>query len=472
LLGIKIKLVLLFTQEDADRPYLKLARRFKHTTVCLGKENAEGPSVYMDIKKIVGIGKKYRCKWVHLGTGMGSENWKIIKAFQEAGIQNIGATWKQVRLACNKIRAIRTAMKLGIPVKPGSHRVLKGLLDAFKIARKIGYPVMLKPVNGGGGKGIAVCFSAKDLVRQFADAARKAKKFFGSDELYMEKFFHNIRHVEVQVYGYKKNGKHFAKSGGVRGCTAQSDHQKEAEESPAPWVTEDQQRQMEEWAVEFVKEMKIVGLCTVEFVIDCETGEIYFGEINVRIQVEHAITGIRYGINLILLQLFIAFGLPVEYILDKLKPKGYTLEVRVCAKHFDAKIGCFVASHYDSTVKVLKFLAPKGRGVHVYPGIGKGSILTEHYDTLIALVVTEGKTREECIKRMLLALSQFEIEGVKTNISFLRALLNHPEFVKGDYNSSITKKVKNYLVAKEKLWEKRLKHIERMENNMSYGNEC
>jgi acetyl/propionyl-CoA carboxylase alpha subunit len=469
LLGIKIKLVIPYTEEDDGRPYLSLAEKLGHKKVFIGKEKTGNPSIYMDIRRIVKVGKKYRCKWVHLGTGLGSENWRIIKAFEEAGIQNIGATWKQVQDACNKIFAIETAQKIGIPVKPGSHRVLKDVIDALAIARIIGYPVMLKPVNGGGGKGIVICFTPEELIKQFENASEKAKRFFGNGEMYLEKYFKNIRHVEVQVYGYKKGKKHFARSGGVRGCTAQTNKQKEVEESPAPWMTENQQRQMEEWAVLIVKEMGIVGLCTVEFVIDCETGEIYFGEINVRIQVEHAITGIRYGINLILLQFRIAFGLPVENILDKLKPDGYTLETRVCAKSFNPKTGHWVASP-DS--KITQFLAPKGEGIFVYPGVGKGSVFTNHYDSLICLVVVKGKTREECIEKMRRALLQFEIEGVGTNIPFLLSILNHPEFIEGSYDSSITKKVKNYLVAKEKLWEKRLRHIERMENNMSYGNEC
>jgi acetyl/propionyl-CoA carboxylase alpha subunit len=424
----------------------------------------------MDIKKIVGIGKKYRCKYVHLGTGLGSENWKIIKAFQEASIENIGASWKQVKLACNKIRAIRTAMELGIPVKPGSHRILKNLADALEIAKKIGYPVMLKPVNGGGGKAIAKCFSPEELIKQFEPAKKKAKKFFGNDKLYMETFFNNIRHIEVQMLcGYDEDGNYFSESLGLRDCSGQDGYQKIVEESPAYKITRDQRRQMEKCAKKLVKKMKIIGLCTVEFVIDCATGDIYYGENNIRIQVEHAITGIRYLINLIALQFFIAFGLPMKKILKNLKPRGFTLECRINAESFNHKTGYFMAS---ADTKITKFVPPKGKNIYVFPGVGKGSALNNHYDKLLCLVVVKGKTREECIQRMRQALLRFEIEGTQTNIPFLLALLNHPEFVAGSYDSSITEKVKNYLVAKEKLWEKRLKHIERMENNMSYGNEC
>jgi len=434
-----IPTVAIFTAEDWDKPYLSLADE----KYFIGEENGSGRSIYMNIDKIVTAGKETGCNFVHLGTGMGSENAEIVKAFDDAGIKNIGASHEKIKLASDKIEAIQLALKCGVPVKPGSHREVNDVDDALAIAERIGYPVMLKPSRGGGGKGIKKFRTAEALKKGFATAKADIARYCSGSRVYMEKFYEKIYHIEIQVMGgYDKNGNYHVKIPGGRNCTIQREDQKIVEEAPPPFITKEKFLELKEAVIKIAESLQVIGVFTVEFVINCEDGKFYFSEINLRIQVEKGITEMIYRLNLIKLQILLATGSFIDDILKQdLISHGHAIEFRIYVERTDEKNRCFVPIEEEATI--IEYSPPSGDGIEVDSGVCKGSTLTHHYDGLIALFKVWAETREKCIEKAYGGLKQFKIKGkgVETNIDFhLKALENY-RFLRGDYDSDFVKEV-------------------------------
>ncbi len=425
-----------YTGEDAGLSYLY---DLADDTFYLGSENDNG-LLYMNVDKLIEAANKKKCKFIHLGTGMLSENHEAVRAFERAGIKNIGATSDQVEIASDKIKTIHLAKRLGIPVKPGSHRELISVDDAKEIAERIGYPVMLKPKRGGGGRGIKKFANSEELTKDsFEKVKADAKKYFRDDSIYMEVFFDKIRHIEVQIMGgCDEKGIYHAKPLGARNCTIQRNHQKVIEEASPLLLSKDKLSQIENYAVSLINQIGIIGLCTVEFVVNMADGRFYFSEINARIQVEKRPTEMIFGIDLIKIQFDLIRGSSIN-IVQKLipEPDGYAIEFRINAEGWKKEEKCFMSS-VDT---VTRFSPPAGDGIIVDTGIRNGITINHHYDNLIALLTIKGSSREECLQKAREALLQFEVEGIDTNIPFHLWILENKKFISGNYDSDLVSEV-------------------------------
>jgi acetyl/propionyl-CoA carboxylase alpha subunit len=432
---MEIPVVIAHSEQDKEAYCIKYADE----SICIGKEETNKLSPYMNVEAIIEAGRKMDCNLIHLGTGYLSENHKAVKQFEENGLKHIGAIADQMELASDKVRVIQLALKLGIPVKPGSHKVLENVEEAVKIAQEIGYPVMLKPNNGGGGRGIKKVYDEKSLRENFEGTKSAAKKYFDSEDLYLEKYYRDIYHVEAQMAaGQNSVGKYCVRLLDLRNCTLQRNNQKILEETPPLILTEDQIKKINEWAISIVKRTGYVGVCTVEFVINCEDNQIYLSEINVRIQVEHGPTEMLHRFDLIKAQIKIATGQETTLFARSLIPNGHAMECRIMAEGIDGFLGNFKASEGRT---IEKFIPPGGNGIRVDSGVNVGFTLSDFYDSLIANVIVWGKNREESVRRMIFALQRFEIEGIETNIPFHLKVLSNNDFRQGNYNSGLVEKI-------------------------------
>jgi len=369
-----------------------------------------------------------------------SENPEAVRAFERAGIKNIGATSDQIEIASDKIKTIHLAKRLGIPVIPGSHRELTSIDDAKKIAEKIGYPVMLKPKRGGGGRGIKKFANSEELTKDsFEKVKADAKKYFRDDSIYMEVFFDKIRHIEVQIMGgCDEKGIYHAKPLGARNCTIQRNHQKVIEEASPLLLSKDKLSQIENYAVSLINQIGIIGLCTVEFVVNMADGRFYFIEINARVQVEKRPTEMIFGIDLIKIQFDLIRGSSINLVQKHIpEPNGYAIEFRINAERWKKEEKCFMSS----VNTVTRFSPPSGDGIIVDTGVRNGITINHHYDNLIALLTVKDKSREECLQKAREALLQFEVEGIDTNIPFHLCVLENKKFINGNYDSDLVSEV-------------------------------
>jgi len=431
-----VSVIVAYTEEDAGLSYL---HDLADETFYLGSEN-DNALLYMNVDKLIEAAYEKRCKFVHLGTGMLSENHEAVRTFEKAGIKNIGATSDQIEIASDKIKTILLAKRLGIPVKPGSHSELISIEDAKEIAKKIGYPVMLKPIRGGGGRGIKKFTSFEELTKDaFEKIKADAKKYFRNDSIYMEVFFDKIRHIEVQIMGgCDENGVYHAKPLGVRNCTIQRNHQKIIEEASPLLLSKDKLSQIENYAVSLINQIGIIGLCTVEFVVDIADGKFYFSEVNARIQVEKRPTEMIFGIDLVKIQFDLIRGSPLNLVREHIpEPNGYAIEFRINAEGWKKEEKCFMSS-VDT---VTRFSPPTGDEIKVDTGIRNGITINHHYDNLIALLTVKGGSREECLKKAREALLQFEVEGIDTNIPFHLCVLDNKKFISGNYDSDLVNEI-------------------------------
>lgn len=431
-----VSVIVAYTGEDADLSYLY---ELADDTFYLGSENDSG-LLYMNVDKLIEAANKKMCRFVHLGTGMLSENHEAVRAFERAGIKNIGATSDQIEIASDKIKTIHLAKRLGIPVKPGSHRELTSFDDAKEIAEKIGYPVMLKPRHGGGGRGIKKFTSSEELTKNaFEKVKVDAKKYFHDDSIYMEVFFDKIRHIEVQIMGgCDENGLYHAKPLGVRNCTIQRNHQKIIEEASPLLLSKNKLSQIENYAVSLINQIGIIGFCTVEFVVDMTDERFYFSEVNARIQVEKRPTEMIFGIDLIKIQFDLIRGSSINLVQKHIpEPNGCAIEFRINAERWKKEEKCFMSS----AGIVTRFSPPAGEGIIVDTGIRNGTNINHHYDNLIALLTVKDNSREECLKKAREALLQFNVEGIDTNIPFHLWILENKKFINGNYDSDLVSEV-------------------------------
>ncbi len=411
-----IQTVAVYSKADEESLHV----RFADEAVCIGP--ASSAESYLKSANIIAAAEITNADAIHPGYGFLSENSKFSKICQEHKIKFIGASPEMIDKMGDKASAKATMKKAGVPTIPGSEGIVDSLEDAQKIAQKIGYPIMLKATAGGGGKGMRIVPKAKDLLKAWEDARQESKASFDNDDMYIEKFIEDPRHIEIQIIGDSKGeAAHLSE----RDCSIQRRHQKLIEETPSPFMTEKLRNEMGEAAVKAAKAVKYEGAGTIEFLVD-KNRKFYFMEMNTRIQVEHPITEQVIDYDLIREQIKIANG---EAISGKnYFPNLCSIECRINAED---PFNDFM----PNPGRILNLHLPGGHGIRIDTHVYGGYIIPSHYDSMIAKLITTAQTREEAITKMQRALDEFLIEGVKTTIPFHQKVMVHPKFLSGKYTT-------------------------------------
>ncbi|MFZ0705020.1 MAG: acetyl-CoA carboxylase biotin carboxylase subunit [Candidatus Korobacteraceae bacterium] len=374
---------------------------------------------YLNIEKILDVARRSGAEAIHPGYGFLSENAKFARACKEAGVKFIGPTAESMEMMGSKTRARQNMKKAGVPFVPGSEKGLE--FDGIeRMAEQIGYPVMLKAAAGGGGKGMRMVTSPADLRSSYEAARSEAQRSFGDNEVYIEKFIVNPRHVEVQVFGDEHGNVVYL---GERECSIQRRHQKVLEESPSPIVDEEMRRRMGEVAVRVAKAANYQNAGTVEFLVD-EQRNFFFLEMNTRLQVEHPVTEFVTGYDLVHLQFRVASGEKLPFTQEDVKLRGHAIECRIYAEDPDNHF-------FPSPGQITRLLQPSGPGVRRDSGMYEGWTVPIDYDPLLAKLVGYGETRDDAINRLRRALYEYFVGGIKTNISLFRRILHDPDFCAG-----------------------------------------
>lgn len=409
-----IKTVAVHSTADADAMHVRLADE----AICIGPPPA-GES-YLNIPNIISAAEISGADAIHPGYGFLSENAKFAEIVELHNILFVGPKPEHIRIMGDKVEAKRTAGALGLPLVPGSDGAVSDVVEAKRIAAEIGYPVIIKAASGGGGRGMKVCESEDTIETLMSQAGSEAKSAFGDATVYIEKYLGNPRHIEFQVFG---DGNGQAIHLGERDCSLQRRHQKVLEEAPSPVLGQADRDRMGMVCAKAMADMHYRGAGTIEFL--WENGEFYFIEMNTRLQVEHPVTEMITGIDLVREQIRIAEGEPLSVKQDEIEFRGHAIECRINAE--DAK------TFAPSPGTVVQFHAPGGMHVRVDSGIYAGYKIPPYYDSMIAKLIVYGRTREGCLMRLRRALEEFVVTGVKTTVPLHRALLDDPEFQKGDY---------------------------------------
>ncbi|HMQ89546.1 MAG: acetyl-CoA carboxylase biotin carboxylase subunit [Lewinellaceae bacterium] len=402
----------------ADRESLHV--RFADEAVCIGP--APSSESYLSIPRIMAAVEITNADAIHPGYGFLAENADFAEVCSEYGIKFIGPTPEQIRKMGDKITAKETMIKAGVPVIPGSEGLLRDLKTGLRIAKEIGYPVILKATAGGGGKGMRIVWEEKEFETAWEVARKEAKAAFGNDGIYIEKFIEEPRHIEFQIVGDQK-GKVIHLS--ERDCSIQRRHQKLVEECPSPFMTPELREEMGAAAVKAGEAINYEGVGTIEFLVD-KHRNFYFMEMNTRIQVEHPVTEEVIDHDLIKEQIKIAAGETIKG--DNYVPNGHAMECRINAE--DPFNG-----FRPSPGKILSLHTSKGHGVRVDTHVYAGYTIPPYYDSMIAKLICRARTREECITKMERALDEFIVEGVKTTVPFHQRLMRDERFRKGDFNT-------------------------------------
>ncbi len=411
-----IKTVSVYSTADQESLHV----RFADEAVCIGPPPSSDS--YLKIANIMAAAEICNADAIHPGYGFLSENAKFSKICKEHGIKFIGASEEMIEKMGDKASAKATMKAAGVPTIPGSEGILESFDQAKRIAKKMGYPVMLKATAGGGGKGMRAVWKEKDLQKAWESARQEASASFGNDGMYMEKLIEEPRHIEIQIVGDSK-GKacHLSE----RDCSVQRRHQKLTEETPSPFMTPELRKNMGAAAVKAAEYIKYEGAGTIEFLVD-KHRNFYFMEMNTRIQVEHPITEQVINFDLIREQILVAAG--VEITGENYLPRMHSIECRINAE--DPYNG-----FRPSPGKISTLHFPGGHGVRMDTHVYGGYIIPPHYDSMIAKLITTAQTREEAINKMRRALDEFVIEGIKTTIPFHRKLMDHPDYISGNYTT-------------------------------------
>jgi acetyl-CoA carboxylase biotin carboxylase subunit len=375
---------------------------------------------YLNIPKILEVARRSGAEAIHPGYGFLSENSKFAQACADAGIKFIGPAAASMEMMGSKTRARQHMEKAGVPFVPGTSRALESFDEAEQVAAKIGYPVMLKAAAGGGGKGMRLVGSPDELESALQAARSEAQRSFGDSEVYIEKYIVNPRHIEMQILADEHGNCVWL---GERECSIQRRHQKVLEESPSPLVDPDMRRRMGEIAVRVAKAANYTNAGTVEFLSDQEKN-FYFLEMNTRLQVEHPATELITGLDLVHLQIRIASGEKLPFSQDQVQIRGHAMECRIYAEDPDN-------NYFPSPGKITLLLAPSGPGIRRDSGMYEGWTVPIDYDPLLAKLIGYGTDRKQTIGRLIRALNEYFVGGIKTNISLFRRILNDPDFQAG-----------------------------------------
>ena len=408
-----IKTVAVYSQADKDLMHLKLADE----AVCIGPPNAQDS--YLDIPSVISAAEIANADAIHPGYGFLAENADFAEQVEKSDFVFIGPKAETISIMGNKVSAISAMKELGIPCIPGSDGALGNDDEVnLELGRKIGFPLIIKASGGGGGRGMRVVHNEADLLDSIAMTRTEAAAAFGNDEVYMEKFLQNPRHIEIQVLCDEHgNAIHL----GERDCSMQRRHQKVIEEAPAPGITPEQREKIGSLCTQACLGIKYRGAGTFEFLY--EDGEFYFIEMNTRIQVEHPVTEMITGIDIVRQQLLIASGEPLEYKQEDIKFNGHAIECRVNAEDPRNFLPC--------PGQVTHYHAPGGKGVRVDSHLYSGYRVPPYYDSMVGKVITHGRSREIALNRMDNALIEIVVEGIKTNIPLHVDLINDPAFREG-----------------------------------------
>lgn len=419
-----IETVAVYSTIDKDAIHTKLADE----AVCIGP--APSKDSYLNMEQIISATLATGAEAIHPGFGFLSENSKFVKMCEKCNINFIGPSAELIDKMGNKSEARVTMMKAGVPVTPGSKEAIYDADRGLELAREIGYPIMIKASAGGGGKGMRVARTEEEFSSQFNTAKKEAENAFSDGTMYLEKYMENPRHIEVQILADKYgNVVHL----GERDCSIQRRHQKLIEESPCIAISEELRQKMGETAVRAAREVGYYNAGTIEFLLDGNKN-FYFMEMNTRIQVEHPVTEMVTGIDLIKEQIKIAAGYRLSYKQEDIKINGHAIECRINAEdpehHFMPSPGM---------IKTLHF--PGGKGVRVESALYSNYEIPPQYDSMILKLIVHDDTRELAISKLRSALGEVIIEGVKTNLDFQYELINHPEFENGEIDTGFVERI-------------------------------
>ena len=417
-----IRTVAVYSEADKNALHKTLADE----SVCIGP--APSSKSYLNIKALLEAACLTGADSIHPGFGFLSENAKFAKLCEDIGIKFIGPKYELIELLGNKSKAKETMKSAGVPVVPGSKGLIKSKSQAVELAKKIKYPVILKASAGGGGRGIRIAYTEEELKKEYDIVKQEAKISFNDDSLYMEKFIENPRHIEIQILADEHGNCIYL---GDRDCSIQRRNQKIMEETPSSFISDEIRNKMGEVAVKAVKEIGYSNAGTIEFLVD-KNKDFYFMEMNTRVQVEHPVTEMVTGVDIIKEQIKIASGDKLSYSQKDIRIDGHSLEVRVNAenpsKNFMPCPGTITGLHL-----------PGGNGIRVDTAIYDGYTVPQNYDSMLAKIIVHGKNREESIEKMKSAIAELVIEGIDTNRDFLYQILENEDFVNNNYDTSFIK---------------------------------
>ena len=412
-----ISTVAVHSDVDKESMHVKLADE----SVCIGSH--QPANSYLNIPALMSAIEITNSEAVHPGYGFLSENANFAKVLEENNIKFIGASSKHIEMMGDKIQAKKIAKENGLPVIEGSEGGVKNIEEAKELCKKIGFPVLIKASGGGGGKGMKIVQKESEFESLFLTAKSEAQKYFGNDEVYIEKFFQDPRHIEVQILAGKNKVVHLHE----RDCSVQRRHQKLIEETPSPILNNEIRKDLFDKTVNMVSKIGYTGAGTVEFIF--ENGKFYFLEMNTRVQVEHPVTEMVTGIDIIKEQIWIAFSGNTALDQNDINPRGHAIECRINAedasKNFQPSPGTIGMCHQ-----------PSGFRTRVDGAIYQGYKVTPYYDSMICKLICHGRNRTEAIQRMNRSLDEFVIEGITTTIPLHKKLLNHKKFINSDFNVS------------------------------------
>lgn len=413
-----IETVAVYSEADATSLHVKLADE----AICIGE--ARSKDSYLNMNRVLSAAISTGCNAIHPGYGFLSENSEFVEMVESCQIQFIGPTSKTIQMIGDKAAARRIAKEHGVPIVEGSDGVIENAHEGLKIAKKIGYPVMIKASSGGGGRGISIVRSDEEFLSAFERTSMEAETSFGDKSLYIEKFIESPRHIEIQIIAdHHGNMVHLFE----RDCSMQRRNQKMIEEAPSPILNELLRRKIGQTALKLAKAINYRNAGTLEFLVDSK-GNFYFIEMNTRIQVEHPVTEQITGVDLVKEQIKIAYGKELSFKQRDLKINGHAIECRINAEHA-------MKGFIPAPGKIQNILFPGGIGIridtHIYPGYE----VPPFYDSMIAKLIVHAPTRREAIKKMRVALEQFVVEGIHTNIEYQYLIMHNPDFIKGIYDT-------------------------------------
>ncbi|MFT9487623.1 MAG: acetyl-CoA carboxylase biotin carboxylase subunit [Tepidibacillus sp.] len=414
--------VAVYSEADRDSLHVKMADE----AYCIGPTASRDS--YLNFANIISVAKLTEADAIHPGYGFLAENADFAEVCSSFQIEFIGPTPDAIQKMGEKAVAKDTMKKAGVPVVPGSDGLIEDVEEAIQLAKEIGYPVIIKATAGGGGKGMRVAYNDEELRKSIRMAQQEAKSAFGNSGVYLEKYLEEPRHIEIQIIGDKYgNVVHL----GERDCSIQRRHQKLIEEAPSPALTKELREKMGEAAVRAAKAVNYHGAGTIEFLLDKD--QFYFMEMNTRIQVEHPVTELVTGVDLIKEQIRVAAGEPLSFNQEDIQFNGWAIECRINAEDP-------FKNFMPSPGKIDFYLPPGGLGVRLDSAAYPGYTISPFYDSMIAKLIVWGRDRDEAISRMKRALDEFTVEGVKTTIPFHLKLLNHELFIKGDFDTKFLEK--------------------------------
>lgn len=418
-----IKTVAVFSEADQKALHVKLADE----AYCIGP--ARPDLSYLNIPNILSVAHATNCEAIHPGYGFLSENPNFAEIVEKCGFVFIGPEHRAIERMGQKSVARDLMIRSGVPVMPGSQNSVDNCAEGLEIAQNVGFPVLVKATSGGGGKGMRLVEKEEDFANLFQMAQAEAQSCFGDNRVYIEKYMLNPRHVEVQIIA-DQHGKVVAL--GERECSIQRRHQKLIEESPSPAVSAQLRQKMADTAIKAAKAINYHNAGTIEFLLDAE-GNFFFMEMNTRLQVEHPVTEMVCGYDLVELQLMVAAGEHLPFDHELIEPYGWAIECRINAE--DPAM-----SFIPCPGKIKKYLVPGGPSVRVDSAAYEGYVVSSSYDSMVAKLITWGRTRDEALDRMNVALQEYEIKGIETTIPFHIHVLKHPDFRSGNFSTNFVER--------------------------------